>query len=228
MIRKTTALVAAFFIVFVFAACNDDKTETKQQTATEIIAETARVAASQDDGSVEAKNVGERIYRTNESGHLQYLYLISPFDGKVIFRATVVGKTTSRGKRLEPSQVYKSICRDKDSEYLDCYRAFEREQPDGTYGPSSEGLFWFDTAGLMHEVNTEGAIILIEERPYVFPDDTINLQLDIRLQGQLEPILEAQRIAIEKYIAEHPEWEPGEPIPLEILRGSTTPTNEPE
>lgn len=80
-----------------------------------------------------------------------YLYVISPVDRKLILFSTVKGKVTSSGKRLTPKKTTGSngaglYFKIKDNEYF----TDEILGEDGTYGDSSEYLYWTDSKDRNH------------------------------------------------------------------------------
>lgn len=195
--------------------------EALQVAAAEQLSEQARSAANLNGPSVEAKQVAERIVRTNLPGHIGFIYLVSPYTGDIILKATFVGKPTSTSKRLDPPQSYQI------SDLFDCgefncvdYLEYEAVAADGTYGSSMPGIFWYTTDGQMMEVRGDAALIVVLERPYVFQDGKIDMTVDVRLQtDQVDSELESQALAVEQYITETPGWEVGDPIPVEVLKG---------
>jgi len=194
----------------------------QQQEAAKQLSEQARAAANGSGPSIEAKNVAERIKRTNLPGHVGFIYIVSPYTGEIILKATFVGKPTSTSKRLDPPERYEQV------DSVDCgeswctqFLQYEAVAADGTYGSSTPGIFWFTTDGQMMETRGDAGVILVLERPYVFSDNRVDMTVDVRLQSDLvDANLEAQALAVEKYIQETPDWKIGDPIPLEVLQSA--------
>jgi len=227
--KNLRCLFFFLIVVILFSGCaptyappppREDEGVKKQQEMTSDAAELAREAATKYGFTVEVENLLERIIRTNDPARVEWVYFVSPYTGEIIFKATVVGKVTSTTKRLDNPESYEL------SESYDCgeyncqtWLVFERVGPDGSYGESTPGIFWFDTAGLMHQVRgIESALIFELERPYTFANNKVDLTQDIRLQtGPYDETLYSQARRASEYIQTHPEWRPGDEVPIEVL-----------
>lgn len=222
-------LAVAVFLSFFLSACapapvipTQTVAEQQQQAAAEQLSEEARSAANLNGPSIEARNVAERIKRTNLPGQVGFIYLVSPYTGDILLKATFVGKPTSTSKRLDPPQNYEWL------HNVDCGEAwcsvaleYDAVAADGTWGSSMAGIFWFDTAGQMMEVRGDAALIIILERPYIFDGNNIDMTVDVRLQSdQVDAALEAQAQAVQEYLIANPDFELGDPIPLAVLVGA--------
>jgi len=100
--------------------------------------------------SVEQKNIQKRLERDSRPGSIKWIYGVQ--FGQIIFRASVVGKVTSSGKRLEPTTVTSADGTDVNIEYSGMpvnvggrsrYTS-EVIQADGTFGSSDSYVYWFD------------------------------------------------------------------------------------
>jgi uncharacterized protein YcfL len=120
--------------------------------------------------TVEQQNIADKIKADNTPGAIKHLYLISPFNNRVIYYSTVNGKVTSSGKRLTPNTVFAGTS----NSWLQGipvnigggeYRTGEVTQDDGTYGTSNEYLYWWDTKGIYHQVFSGQSIIVITSEP---------------------------------------------------------------
>jgi len=234
MKRLALLLIPVFLVgVLLLSACaptyappppREDEGVKKQQEMTSDAAELAREAATKYGFTVEVENLLERIIRTNDPARVEWVYFVSPYTGEIIFKATVVGKVTSTTKRLDAPESYELAevpCTLTNGYCGYVWLVFERVGPDGSYGESTPGIFWFDTAGLMHQVRgIESALIFELERPYTFTDNRVDLTDDIRLQQNLfDQGAYDQALRVREYIQSHPEWRPGELIPLEVMTG---------
>lgn len=132
--------------------------------------------------TVEQSNIAERLKQDNTPGAIKHLYVISPYSGQVILYSTVKGKVTSGGKRLTPT----SVVVGSSGEYKrDGFPApngtttAEVLQDDGTYGSSSEYIYWWDVQGRYYQhFVTAGQIITISDQPLPIREVTINLNDD--------------------------------------------------
>jgi len=101
--------------------------------------------------TAEQRNIKERLFEDNKPGSVKHLYVISAYSGQVIIYSTVRGKVTSAGKRLTPTTVAAyggGHFHQAGAEVTIGDRQYETAevlQDDGTYGHSSEYLYWWDT-----------------------------------------------------------------------------------
>lgn len=136
---------------------------------------TARIEADPTTGlTVEQANVKHRLENDNKPGSLKHLYIISPLTGDVLIYSAVKGKVTSGGKRLTPTTVSAGYA---DGQYHSGYwgpavniggteyHTPEIIQDDGTYGSSSEYIFWWDTKGIYHQQGVSGALWHVSDQP---------------------------------------------------------------
>lgn len=142
------------------------------------------VTTGADGLTAEQRNVRERLVEDNKPGAIKHLYVISSFTGQVLIYSTVKGKVTSGGKRLSPTTVI-----GQQGEYVsdnanvmpvsingETKYTAEVLQDDGTYGSSSDYLYWWDAQGRYHQQYTEGAIIHISDQPLPIKSVTLNLE----------------------------------------------------
>lgn len=131
--------------------------------------------------TVEQRNVRQRLKEDNKAGAIKHLYVISAYSGQVLIYSTVKGKITSGNKRLTPTTV--TTCAD-----VGCggqrvviggyeYHTTEVLGDDGTYGSSSEYIYWWDVAGIYHQHYIQGGQILhISDKPIAVKSIVINME----------------------------------------------------
>jgi hypothetical protein len=131
--------------------------------------------------TVEQNNIIKKYAMDNDPATIRFVYIISPYDHKVISKFTAVGKVTSSGKRLTPTEVgspsggYRNWAMPVVIAGEQRYTG-EVIQDDGTYGTSAEYLYAFLTDGSMIQIYTGGAIVEISTKPLTIQDGVISLQ----------------------------------------------------
>lgn len=141
----------------------------------------ADISTGSDGLTAEQRNVKSRIEEDNKIGAIKHLYVISAFSGQVIIYSTVDGKVTSGGKRLTPKTVASynhQIVGHEHRVYLGntSYYTNEVLGDDGTYGSSSEYLYWWDVKGVYHQHFVSGGqIVHISEEAMPVSEVIINL-----------------------------------------------------
>jgi len=165
----------AFITLFSISASECQQTAT---SASGIDKKTVSVATDAEGWSIEQRNVAQRLKIDNLPGAIKHLYIISPYSGQTILYSTVKGKVTSGGKRLTPDKLRSQ----SDSNPFEItignrsYYTSEVLSDDGTYGSSSEYIFWFDAKGLYHQhFFTGGQIIHVSEQPLSVKNVIINV-----------------------------------------------------
>lgn len=228
--KKRFVVVFAFLIMAIlFSACTavaQPGAQTAQDPVknqadnTKILADAARNSCNSD-GCVEPKQLMERNIRDNDPAHVEYVYIVSPYTGKIIVSGVAVGKVSSTTKRLDASQTYVlSDSHDCGASYCTDWLKYDRVGADGAFGSSTEGIFWFDTAGIKYEVKVGGALVFTTEVPYVFANDVINTKIDIRVQSaQIDQDALALRNRIITWLKANPAYKPGDEIPLSVVTG---------
>jgi len=158
-----------------------------QSTAGVEVASVGKVETNASGHTVEQQNIIERVKRDNELGATRHLYIISPYSGQVILYSAVKGKPTSGGKRLTPRTI---VSRDSTLNGNNpnsglpvvkvggtYYGTNDLPNEDGTYGSSSEYLYWFTPDGAYHQHMLTGAdIVHISDRPLVVKDVVIRVE----------------------------------------------------
>lgn len=134
--------------------------------------------------TVEQQNLVDRLKEDNRIGAIQHLYVISAYSGQVLMYSTVRGKVSSSHKRLSPRTIAAMDGQYVDSEFYGIPVLAEGRQrrtgevlgDDGTYGDSSEYIFWWDTKGIYHQHYVVGGQILhISSEPIAVKSVVINL-----------------------------------------------------
>ena len=145
---------------------------------------TVKITTGSDGLTAEQRNIRDRLVEDNKSGSIKHLYVISAYSGDVLIYSTVRGKVTSGGKRLTPTAV--SFVTEGNGGSSGFHLEFgglsvytnEVLQDDGTYGSSSDYLFWWDTRGVYHQHYVQGGqIVHISNQPLVVKKVIINMEL---------------------------------------------------
>ena len=150
---------------------------------------TVQVPTNPEGLTTEQQNIRERLLHDNKPGSVKHLYVISAYSGQVIIYSTVRGKVTSGGKRLTPTSVvvgssgeYKrsGFSTDFGDSVTD-----EVIQDDGTYGSSSDYLYWWDTKGVYHQHYVSGGqIVHVSNQPLAVKGIIINMELTQKPEEQ--------------------------------------------
>lgn len=175
----TTILSISSF--FVFNGC----TGSTPVSSTGITKAEAKLSVGSDGLTVDQRNVKQRLELESRPGSIKHFYVISAMSGQVILYSTVNGKVTSSGKRLTPSQVARVEGMGTSGGLFlleiggETHYTAEILQDDGTYGPSIEYLYWFDSQGRYHQhYITGGQIVHICDQPIAVRDIIINIEKD--------------------------------------------------
>lgn len=130
--------------------------------------------------TVEQKNIADRLKMDNTPGSIKHLYIISPYSGQVIIYSTVKGKVTSGGKRLTPTKVIVGSSGEYKRDGFPAPNGTTTDevlQDDGTYGSSTEYIYWWDVQGRYHQhFFTGGQIITVSDQPLPVRNVIINLE----------------------------------------------------
>jgi hypothetical protein len=141
---------------------------------------TVKVPTNPEGLTTEQQNIQDRLLEDNKPGSVKHLYVISAYSGQVIIYSTVRGKVTSGGKRITPISVNNHgngwgfpIGFGDQVLYTN-----EVIQDDGTYGSSSEYLYWWDTKGVYHQHYVSGGqIVHISNQPLAVKGIIINMEI---------------------------------------------------
>lgn len=121
--------------------------------------------------TIEQENIKRRLQNDNKPGAIKHLYLVSPFTGDIILYSTVKGKVTSSGKRLTPTSMmsgvnqYGFVGGEIVSSNHDRIRTSEVLQDDGSYGTSTEYLYFWDINDVYRQVVPGACTVLISDEP---------------------------------------------------------------
>lgn len=127
--------------------------------------------------TVEQNNVSMRINEDNKQGSIKHVYVISAYSGQVIIYSTAQGKVTSSGKRLTPDRVVADRTFKFDANGVEYYTD-QILGEDGTYGPSAEYLYWWDTKGVYHQHYISGGqIVHVSSQPLAVKGIIINMEI---------------------------------------------------
>lgn len=171
------------FLALLFVGCGV-QSPAEPVSTTGVKKAEAVVQTDQDGHTAEQVNIVNRLAEDNKPGSVKHLYVISAFSGQVIIYSTVKGKVTSGGKRLTPSTVaaFGGQYNQADGVPVNIggrsYETNEVLQDDGTYGHSSDYLYWWDTKGVYHQHYISGGqIVHISNEPLAVKGIIINMQL---------------------------------------------------
>ncbi len=186
--NKALAILAAV-VLGVLAGCVGVQSKPQPQSASGVKKAEVHIQTNAEGLTTEQQNIRERLLEDNKPGSVKHLYVISAYSGQVIIYSTVRGKVTSGGKRLTPTEVAAT-----DGEYVDNdlmgipvsiggrnYRTPEVLQDDGTYGHSSEYLYWWDTKSVYHQHYVSGGqIVHVSNQPLAVKGIIINMEISQR------------------------------------------------
>ncbi|MEK7086865.1 MAG: hypothetical protein AAB935_01255, partial [Patescibacteria group bacterium] len=183
--KKTLAVLVSVVALGFFTGCDDNQSRTPSK----ITKQNVEVPVDPSGLTSEQKNVKERLLEDNKPGSVKHLYVISAYSGQVIIYSTVRGKVTSSGKRLIPYSTAGN------GFYNDVYTWTDRNgnnvlttevlQDDGTYGSSSEYLYWWDTKGVYHQHYVSGGqIVHVSNQPLAVKGIIINMEITQKSEGE--------------------------------------------
>lgn len=135
--------------------------------------------------TLEQQNIVDSYNVENKPGTVKHLYIISPFNGKVILYSTVMGKVTDNAKGLTPSKTigaYSGSSSGTEYSYITTeykgkkIRTNEIPNPSGTYGTSSPYIYWFDVKGQYHKHYRGMSEIHISDKPIPIRDGSLSIE----------------------------------------------------
>lgn len=180
---QAAVLFLSLFLVFTAESC-DGQNGGKPESSSGVKKATAAVPTNPDGLTSEQQNIIDRYKADNQPGAIKHLYVISPYSGQVILYSTVKGKVTSGSKRLTPNSVH--VADGANAHKYDgfsvkigggSYETGEVLGDDGTYGGSSDYLYWWDSQGRYHQhYLTGGQIVHVSSEPLNVKSVTINLE----------------------------------------------------
>jgi hypothetical protein len=174
--KKTLSVVMVTVALGLFAGC-----APPPQAASGVGKAEVKVLTGPDGMTAEQRNIRDRLVEDNKPESVKHLYVISAYSGQVIIYSTVRGKVTGGGKRLTPTTVAVNPRTSAGfSVEFGGHTQVTSEvlQDDGTYGSSSEYLFWWDTKGIYHQHYVSGGQILhVSSQPLAVKGIAINMEL---------------------------------------------------
>lgn len=174
MIRNSL-IILMLSIVFLTSTGADEGCGRDAVSAGGTKSTTVAVPVQSDGLTTEQSNIKNRLVEDNKVGSIKHLYIISAYSGQTIIYSTVKGKVTSSGKRLTPSTFGGNGFKIKFGDEGWAYTG-EVLQDDGSYGSSSEYIYWWDTKGVYHQhYVTGGQIVHISNQPISVKSITINM-----------------------------------------------------
>ena len=181
--KKTLAVLVSVVVLGFFAGCSPPP-----QSASGVGKAEVKVPTGPDRLTSEQRNIRDRLVEDNKPGSVKHLYVISAYSGQVIIYSTVRGKVTSGGKRLTPTTVatYSGSSLGFSVEFGG-YNQVTGEvlQDDGTYGSSSEYLYWWDTKDVYHQHYVSGGqIVHVSNQPLAVKGIIINMELTQKPEEQ--------------------------------------------
>ena len=184
--KKTLAVLVSVVVLGFLAGC--DIRNNQPESASGVKKATVQIPTNSEGMTTEQQNIRERLLEDNKPGSVKHLYVISAYSGQVIIYSTVRGKVTSGGKRLTPTEVAATGNRDAGFEVgigRERHWTGEVLQDDGTYGSSTEYLYWWDTKGVYHQHYVSGGqIVHVSNQPLAVKGIIINMELTQKPEEQ--------------------------------------------
>ena len=179
--KKMLPFLLSVLAIGLLVGCNMHPAD-QAESASGVKKATVQISTNANGLTAEQQNISDRLLEDNKPGSVKHLYVISAYSGQVIIYSTVRGKVTSGGKRLTPTSVTGSG--EWHGDHFDIsignqtHRTAEVLQDDGTYGSSSEYLYWWDTKGFYHQHYVSGGQILhISNQPLAVKSIIINMEI---------------------------------------------------
>lgn len=183
--NKKLITIGFSLALMIFATAEGcENTTSTPRSSSGVKKATTTVNVGTDGLTVEQRNITARLKEDNTPGAIKHLYVISPYSGEVIIYSTVKGKVTSGGKRLTPqtvSAIAGQCVGDAHEGFpidINGQNKYTSEvlQDDGSYGNSSDYLYWWDVNGRYFQLPlpTPG-IIMITSQPLPIKHVSINV-----------------------------------------------------
>ena len=102
-------ILALVTLLIAIVGCDGSMGSVETTSSTGVNRMIASIPKDEHGNTLEQANVATKLTAENRIDGLQYLYLISPFSGEVIYQSVAVGKVTSSGKRLTPKTVWMEL-----------------------------------------------------------------------------------------------------------------------
>lgn len=162
--------ICAAAAVFVMTGCPVNRSDRPAESVSHIKQAKAEVHTGSDGLTNEQRNIKERYRMDSMPGAVKHLYVQSAYTGDVLLYSTVRGKVTSSSKRLSPTTVYAGALETNSGPVRKFgiptsingseHHTTEVLQDDGTYGSSTEYLYWWDAQGRYHQHYPNGGQII--------------------------------------------------------------------
>lgn len=181
LIKKHIGFLATLALVFMIS-CDWSGGQQKSDSGVEKATVTTKTDAQGHTG--EQNNLIGRNVRDNEIGSVKHLYIISAYTGDVLEYSTVRGKVTSGGKRLSPTTVNGDRVGTRGTINWvqiagESYITDEIPDENGTYGTSTNYIFWFDAQGNYQQYFPSGGTYLhISDKPLRIKKANLSLTLE--------------------------------------------------
>ena len=151
--KKMLLVVLVLVATIGLVACSPEKetAQGKSQATTEAYSESATKAVPypletmKQGGWLERMNIRERLIRFSDPNKISYITLLTK-SGQVFATFTVKGKVSNTSSQLTTSETVNDYCGSGE-----CKIATPAPMDDGTWGPSEDAVFFFDTAGVYHQ-----------------------------------------------------------------------------
>lgn len=173
---KSRLLLAAGALTLMVATAGCDIPSPEARTNAGVRQATVHVKTDAGGVTVEQGNIAHRLEEDNRPGAVKHLYVFAQGTG-VCFYSSVKGKVTSSGKRLVPSTVDTSgvvgLVTHVGGE--EKYTG-EVMNEDGSYGRSTDYLFWWDVDGRYFQLIPGAATVLISDNPIPLTTPVIKLR----------------------------------------------------
>ena len=151
--KKLMMMIVLVVLVATLGACSpaEETAQGKSQATTEAYSESATKAVPypleemKEGGWLERMNIRERLIRFSDPNKISYITLITK-GGQVFANFTIKGKVSNTSSQLTTSETVNDYCGSGE-----CKIATPAPMDDGTWGPSEDSIFFFDTAGVYHQ-----------------------------------------------------------------------------
>ncbi len=188
--KKITMLFLCAIAYFTLTSESGCNVVTNPESASGVKKANFKIQTDLSGKTVEQNAIIGRMTEDNKPGSIKHLYIISAYSGQVLIYSTVKGKVTSSGKRLTPSTVDggSGISADGDNNKnisnanrisigSNNYVTDEVLGDDGTYGPSVEYVYWWDSKNIYHQQYITGGMIMhISNQPLAVKSIVLNLE----------------------------------------------------
>jgi len=163
-IRKRTVItLVAAILFFVLTAESCGAAQVAVGGANQVTDLGFQIPKNAQGNTTEQQNVIDRYRVTTDPTKVMWIQLMT-IEGIIVSRMSVAHKVTSSGKRLEPTAVTGSdaylpqVPYTKTDGTTGYWYTNEMMGPDGTFGPSDNYIYWFDTLHRYNQLGTAGGM----------------------------------------------------------------------